>query len=66
MSNVVEMNIEGAGCQNCVNAIEQALKDVDGVATASFDLAKGIATVEGNADTEQLKAAIEEAGYEVV
>ncbi|AJQ92329.1 heavy-metal-associated domain-containing protein [Gynuella sunshinyii] len=66
MSNVIEMKIEGAGCQNCVDAIEKALNGVAGVAAASFDLAKGIATVEGDADTEQLKAAIEDAGYEVV
>ena len=66
MSNTVTIKIEGAGCQNCVNAIEKALNAVAGVTQASFDLTAGIATVEGDAELPVLQAAIEEAGYDVV
>ena len=66
MSNTVAIKVEGAGCQNCVNAIAKALNNVVGVTSASFDLAAGVATVEGEAELPALQTAIEDAGYDVV
>lgn len=61
------IDIEGMGCMNCVHHVEEGLKTVPGVHSVKVDLAAKNAAVcaaDGVAD-ETLKAAVEEAGYEV-
>ncbi len=60
--------IEGMSCEHCVRRVENALMEVDGVASTSVDLTDKVAVVElnGNTSDEILIAVIEDAGYEVV
>ncbi len=59
-----QLRIDGASCASCVGKIETALKGVEGVQTANMNLAQRTATVQGNAEVEQLLAAVRSAGYE--
>lgn len=58
------LTVEGMGCDGCEEIIENALTDVDGVEDASADYEDDAATVEGDADPEDLLQAVEFAGYE--
>ena len=60
------IKIEGMSCGHCKAAVEKALKDVGGVETAVVDLEKKQAVVTGSAAMEAMRAAVEDAGYEVV
>ncbi len=55
-------------CASCVARVERALKRVEGVRAAAVNLAgeRAAVEVEAGVDPAQLKAAVEEAGYEVV
>ena len=57
--------IEGMMCAHCQAHVEKALNALPGV-TATVDLAAKTATVTGQAEDAALKAAVEEAGYQVV
>ena len=57
--------IEGMMCAHCQAHVEKALNALPGV-TATVDLAAKTATVTGQAEDSALKAAVEEAGYQVV
>jgi copper chaperone len=58
--------IEGMSCAHCVKHVTNALNDLDGITRVEVDLSAKTATVEGSASEEAMKAAIEDAGYEVV
>lgn len=60
------ITIEGMHCQNCKNSVERQLNQIDGVA-ANVNLKKQIAIVslEYMIDDNELKAAIEKAGFSV-
>lgn len=60
-----KLKISGMTCGNCVKHVTQALQAVPGVERVSVDLESGTAEVDGDASNEQLKAAIEEEGYEL-
>lgn len=64
MNTKLELIVDGAGCQSCVDAIEGALKASDGIETASFDLDSKTAVVMGNRPVEDLISIIDEAGYD--
>ena len=57
------LDIEGMHCAKCVGFVSGALEKVSGVERASVDLEKKQATVEGEADSVELIAAVEEEGY---
>ncbi len=57
--------IEGMMCQHCVAHVSKALNALPGE-SASVDLEGKCATVSGPATDEELKNAVEEAGYQVV
>ena len=57
--------IEGMMCAHCQAHVEKALNALPGV-TATVDLVAKTATVTGQAEDSALKAAVEEAGYQVV
>src|SRR5918995_1017469 len=62
--NRVALEIGGMHCASCVARIERALREIDGVAEASVNLATGKAAVAGTAlDLEGLRKAVERAGY---
>jgi len=58
------LTVEGMSCEHCEQTVEEALEGVDGVAEAAADHERARATVEGDADTNALVAAVEDAGYE--
>ncbi|MEL7833737.1 heavy metal translocating P-type ATPase [Fodinibius sp. Rm-B-1B1-1] len=62
------LQIEGMHCAGCANSVEKALSGVEGVKKASVNLATEKALVEfdnGGVAEQDLKAAVEGAGYEV-
>ncbi len=58
------LTVEGMGCEGCEDIVENALSGVDGVEEANADHEEGVATVEGDADAEDLVESVEFAGYE--
>ena len=66
MSETVTYRIDGMTCGHCTSAVESELARVAGVDRAVADLETKLVTVTGSRlDDEALRAAIEEAGYEV-
>ena len=61
------MHIEGMSCAHCVAHVEKALNGLEGV-EAQVDLDRKLAevTVSGNVSDDSLKAAVTDAGYEVI
>lgn len=60
------LTIEGMSCMHCVNRVKGALEAVAGVSHVDVSLEEKKATVEGERLKEDaLKAAVEDAGYEV-
>lgn len=57
--------VPGVSCQHCVNAIEGEVKGVPGVTAVTVDLDTRTVSVAGEADDTAVRAAIDEAGYEV-
>lgn len=61
-------NVEGMSCGHCKAAVEGELNKLSGVERSNADFEKGLVEVrydEGQVTTDDLKGAIEEAGYEV-
>lgn len=61
------IKVNGMACGHCTAAVEKALMQIEGVASAKADLEKKDVTVtlEKDIADEVLKAAITESGYEV-
>jgi copper chaperone len=64
MSDTIELDIRGMTCNHCVAAVRKALEEVNGVEDVDVRLEPGSATVRGDADVEDLVAAVKQAGYE--
>ena len=62
------INIEGMSCSHCVQHVKEALDSTAGVKSAEVSLKDKSAVVEHEDEVSlaMLKAAVEEAGYEVV
>ena len=62
----VNLEITGMTCASCVRRVEQALENVDGVVSATVNLATELAGVDvgEKVDAESLTAAVRNAGYE--
>lgn len=59
--------IEGMSCNHCVNHVKEALSEVNGVTNVEVNLDAKYAIADGNGvANEDIKFAIEDAGYEVV
>lgn len=62
----MRMFIAGMTCSHCANAVQRALVESPGIASAEVDLKKGAATVAGNGfEVAQLTQAVEALGYKV-
>ncbi len=62
------LSVEGMSCGHCKAAVEGELNKLSGVEKANADVGRGTVEVtydESWMSTEQLKGAIEEAGYTV-
>ena len=60
--------VQGMTCGHCVQAVSTEVGGLPGVTTVDVDLASGAVTVtsERRLDTDEVRAAVEEAGYELV
>jgi len=62
------LDVEGMSCAHCKAAVEDELRALPGIEKADADIARGTVEVrydESKVGTEDLKRAIEEAGYTV-
>jgi len=60
------ISIEGMSCGHCSMRVKKAIGELAGVSGVEVDLGAKRATVEGEAlDDAALKAAVEDAGYDV-
>lgn len=57
--------VDGMSCQHCVTAITGEVTKVPGVEDVRVDLDAKTVTVAGTASDAAVRAAIDEAGYEV-
>lgn len=63
------IKVEGMSCMHCQLRVKKAVEEVEGVRKADVDLQTKQVVIdyeEGKANTEKVKAAIREAGYEPV
>ena len=59
--------VDGMTCGHCVSAVTSEVKQIAGVSNVEIDLESGAVTIisEGDLDAEQVRAAVEEAGFEL-
>lgn len=57
--------IKGMNCPHCQATVSRSISSVDGVESVDVNLSTGVATVQGNHDSEQLIAKIRAAGFDV-
>lgn len=62
---MMQFQVEGMSCNHCVGAITRAVKQVDPDARVSADIAAQAVSVEADADVQDVREAIEAAGYPV-
>ena len=63
---VINLDIQGMTCAGCVNSVEKALGNVNGVDSAEVNFALNRASVHFNpefANSSQLLSAVENAGF---
>jgi copper chaperone len=60
--------VKGMTCGHCVSAVSSEVGQVDGVTGVDVDLESGALTVTSDAplDDAEIRAAVDEAGYELV
>jgi copper chaperone len=64
--DMYELKVEGMSCGHCVSTVTRSVKDVDAAAKVDVDLAQQKVRVESSADLNEIKSAVEEAGYPVL
>lgn len=57
--------IAGMTCGHCKAAVEQEVGALEAVSAVTVDVDAGTATVDGTVDEAAVRAAVDEAGYEV-
>jgi len=62
---MIDFKVEGMTCGGCVRGVTNALHRVDADAVVNVDLASKTVSVSSAADVQQLKQAIEKAGFVV-
>lgn len=64
---MTRIKIEGMSCQHCVNAVTQALSDLDGISDVKVSLETMDAVFEstGQVDMKTIRKAVEDQGYKV-
>ena len=68
MSTTTSYTVSGMTCSHCVNAVTEEVTKIPGVTDVQVDLASGAVTIasESGVDDSAVKAAVDEAGYELV
>lgn len=60
-----EFTVEGMSCNHCVSTVTKSVLGVDGAAKVKVDLDTQTVRVESDADIDEIKFALIEAGYPV-
>ncbi len=60
----IRLSILGMSCAGCISSVEAALASVPGATDVSVNFADHSALVKGNTDSELLKKAVQDAGYD--
>ncbi len=63
--------VRGMTCGHCVSAVTEEVQSISGVSEVTIDLVEGgdssvIVTSEASLDVEAVRAAVDEAGYELI
>ncbi|KAA0233316.1 MAG: hypothetical protein JJLCMIEE_00407 [Acidimicrobiales bacterium] len=58
-------SVPGISCEHCKHAIESELAKLEGVDAVTVDVAGRLVKVVGSVSDEQIRQAVDEAGYEV-
>lgn len=61
-----ELKVEGMSCGHCVAAVTRSVREIDAAASVDVDLAQQKVSVTSTAPLEQVREAVEEAGYTVL
>ena len=62
-----EYTVAGMSCEHCVLSVREEVSEIPGVSAADADLDSGRLTVTGTGlDDDAVRAAVAEAGYEIV
>ena len=64
MSNKLIFDVRGMTCDNCVQHVTKAVRELPGVTAVTVSLATNSAEVEGDVAESAVIEAIEEEGYE--
>ncbi len=64
-SMTVQYNIKGMNCPHCQAAVTKAILSVNGVTDVNVNLSTGIAEVEGNHESRDIRKAVTEAGFDL-
>ena len=63
----INIQVSGMSCEHCVNAVCRAVNEISGVTSVNVSIDEGIVTVDydmATTDAEEIKQAINDAGYE--
>ncbi len=68
MASTSTFHVAGMTCGHCVSSVRDEVSAIDGVTAVDVDLASGQLTVTSDTpvDAYAVRAAVDEAGYEVV
>ena len=68
MSSTATYTVSGMTCGHCVSAVTEEVTNIPGVTDVEVDLASGAVTITSETPVEEtaVKAAVDEAGYELV
>ncbi len=61
-----ELQVEGMSCGHCVSSVTKSVRDVDAAAKVEVDLTQQKVRVDSSASLDEIKSALEEAGYPVL
>lgn len=60
---MVTISVDGMSCQHCVNSVEKALQNLEGIKSIQVNLDSKLVTLEGEVSSELACKAIEAEGY---
>ena len=62
---MVELTVSGMRCGPCGRAVTEAVRSIDPAAEVEIDLDSKSVSIDTEADVSRIRAAIEDAGYQV-
>ena len=68
MSSTATYTVSGMTCAHCVSSVSEEVTQIPGVTDVQVDLASGAVTITSEAPVDEaaVRAAVDEAGYELV